>query len=54
MSTPPTRPTAHFEVTDPSAAFQKLEDFTRRVLTVPKKQIDKKLPKKSSKTKRPN
>jgi hypothetical protein len=39
----PHRPAAHFEVADPAAAFQKFEDFTRRVLAVPKKKIDQKL-----------
>jgi hypothetical protein len=37
------RPAAHFEVEDANEAFQKLEDFTRRVLAVPKKVIDRKL-----------
>jgi hypothetical protein len=39
----PHRPAAHFEVTDPAVAFQKFEDFTRRVLAVPKKKIERKL-----------
>jgi hypothetical protein len=30
-------------VDDPAAAFRKLEDFTRRILAVPKKEIDRKL-----------
>ena len=34
---------ADFSVEDPAAAFQKFEDFTRRVLAVPKKKIDAKL-----------
>ena len=43
MTSPDPRPAAHFEVADPAAAFQKFEDFTRRVLAVPKKKIDAKL-----------
>lgn len=39
----PDRPAAHFEVEDADAAFRKLENFTRRVLAVPKAEIDKKM-----------
>jgi hypothetical protein len=30
----------HIEVADPAGAFRKLEKFTRRILAVPKKNID--------------
>jgi len=31
----------HVEVDDPAAAFHKLEDFTRKILAVPKKETDR-------------
>jgi len=41
------------EVDNPAAAFQKLQDFTRRILSIPKKEIDRKLAaEKSTKKKR--
>jgi hypothetical protein len=43
MSKSSDRPAAHFEVENADEAFRKLEDFTRRVLSVPKKVIDRKL-----------
>ena len=42
MNVPKDGPATH-EVDDPEAAFHKLEDFTRRILAVPKKAIDRKL-----------
>jgi len=35
-------------VEDPQAAFQKLENFTRRLLSVPKKEVDQKLAREKS------
>lgn len=35
----------HVEVEDGVAAFHKLEDFTRKILAVPKKEIDARLAK---------
>ena len=35
-------------VEDGAAAFHKLEDFTRRIFAVPKKEIDRKLEKEKS------
>jgi len=43
MSKPANRPAAHFEVENADEAFRKLESFTRRVLAVPKKEIDRKM-----------
>ncbi len=40
MNSPTPRNAAPFEVEDPTAAFRKLETFTRKILAVPKKQID--------------
>ncbi len=40
MSSPKDRPAAHFEVDDPKAAFQKLQAFARRILAVPKREVD--------------
>jgi hypothetical protein len=36
-------PAAGVEVDDPAVAFQKLEEFAKRVLKVPKKEVDAKL-----------
>ena len=33
-------PPKHFEVDDPVAAFQKFEEATRRILSVPKAKVD--------------
>ena len=41
MGSPKDGPVPHIEVADPAAAFQKLEDATRRFLAVPKKQANK-------------
>jgi hypothetical protein len=45
MSSPQDRPAPHVEVPDAAAAFHKTEAFIRRLLAVPKKEIDKKLAK---------
>jgi len=45
-------PTPQLEVSDATAAFRKLEDFTRRVLAVPKKEIDRKLAEEKAKKSR--
>lgn len=42
MSSPKDGPGPH-PVDDPEAAFRRFENFTRRLLSVPKKQIDQKL-----------
>ena len=44
-------PMPQVEITDPEAAFHRFEDFTRRVLAVPKKVIDRKLTKEKAKKK---
>jgi hypothetical protein len=41
MSGPKQQPASH-EVDDAAAAFHKLENFTRRILAVPKKAINRK------------
>jgi len=38
-------PVPHVEVPDAAVAFRKLENFTRRILGVPKKEIDVRLAK---------
>jgi hypothetical protein len=43
MPSPQKRTAAPFEVDNPAAAFHKLEDFTRKIIAVPKKKIDAKL-----------
>jgi len=43
MSKPANHPAAQFEVENADEAFRKLKDFTQRVLSVPKKVIDRKL-----------
>jgi hypothetical protein len=41
------------QVADPDAAYHRLEDFTRKILAVPKKEIDRGLAmEKAKKTKR--
>jgi len=40
MPKPKPRDIPHVEVEDGVAAFHKLEDFTRRIMAVPKKKID--------------
>jgi hypothetical protein len=53
MPKPKPRDIPHIEVADPAAAFHKLEEFTRRILAVPKKEIDASLAReKSAKRKR--
>jgi hypothetical protein len=41
MSKPKPREIPDIRVEDPEAAFHKLEDFTRRVMAIPKKEIDR-------------
>jgi hypothetical protein len=48
MSTPHGPSVPHVQASDPAAARQNLEDFTRRVLAVPKKKIDAMLAKERS------
>jgi hypothetical protein len=43
MPKPKPRDIPHIRVEDPEAAFHKLEDFTRRIMAVPKKEIDAEL-----------
>jgi hypothetical protein len=43
MSKPKVRDIPHIEVADPAAAYHKLEEFTRRIMAVPKKEIDRRL-----------
>jgi hypothetical protein len=45
MSNPKDGPMPQVEVPDAAVAFRKLEDFTRRMLAVPKKEIDARLEK---------
>jgi len=52
MSNPKDGPIPHVEVPDAAAAFHKLENFTRRILAVPKKEIDAKLAKESQEKKK--
>jgi len=53
MRHPKPGPIPHVEVEDGIAAFHKLEDFTRRIMAVPKKEIDASLAKeKRSKARR--
>jgi hypothetical protein len=40
MPKPKPRDIPDIRVEDPEAAFHKMEDFTRRILAVPKKEID--------------
>ena len=40
MTRPGNRPMPHVEVPDAAAAFHKAEEFTRRLLAVPKKKVD--------------
>ena len=42
----------HVEVADGAVAFHKLQDFTRRILAVPKKEIDSKIAKERSRKRR--
>jgi len=42
-SSPKDHPAAHFEVEDAAQAYQKFEDFTRRILAVPKTEIDRRM-----------
>jgi hypothetical protein len=42
---PPKKQIPHFEVDDPAEAMRKAQDFTRRILAVPKSEIDAKLAK---------
>jgi hypothetical protein len=44
-------PAAHFEVDDAEAAFHRMEEATRKILAVPKKELDRKAPQKSAKKK---
>jgi hypothetical protein len=53
MANPTPRPAAHFEVDDSAAAFKKFEDFTRRALAVPKKEVDKAAARHKAKKHRP-
>ena len=43
MSNPKQPAVPHIEVSDAAEAFRKLEDFTRRILAVPKKEFDRKM-----------
>jgi hypothetical protein len=43
MSKTKARTVPHIEVENPAEAFHKLEDFTKKILAVPKKEIDRKL-----------
>jgi len=52
MRHPKAGPIPHVEVEDGIAAFHKLEEFTRRIMTVPKKKIDEMLAKERAKKKR--
>jgi hypothetical protein len=45
MSSPKHPAVPHIEVPNPAEAFRKLEHFTRQILAVPKKEIDRKLKK---------
>jgi hypothetical protein len=45
MSNPKDRSIPHVEVPDAAAAFHKLEKFTRRIMSVPKREIDAKIAK---------
>jgi hypothetical protein len=49
MTNPHAPSVPHVEASDPAAARQKLEDFTRRILAVPKKKIDAMLTKEKAK-----
>ena len=48
---PPKKPMPHFEVDDPAEAYRKAQDFTRRILAVPKTEIDARLAKEVGKHK---
>lgn len=50
----PNRPADPFKVDDPDAALRGFEDFTRRILAVPKSAIDKKLAVEKAKRRRKN
>jgi hypothetical protein len=53
MKTPKSGPVPHVEAADPANASRNFEDFTRRILAVPKKEIDAKIAKeKNAKKKR--
>jgi hypothetical protein len=43
MPKPKPRDIPDIRVDDPEAAFHKLEEFTRRIMAIPKKEIDAKL-----------
>jgi hypothetical protein len=45
MPKPKPRDIPDIRVENPEAAFHKLEDFTRRILAVPKKEIDARIAK---------
>jgi hypothetical protein len=45
-------PPRHFEVADPAAAFRRLEQATRHIMSVPKKKIDAMIAKERAKKKR--
>jgi hypothetical protein len=49
---PKTKSAAHVEVADAAAALHNMENFTRKILAVPKKQIDAKLAKEKHKRKK--
>jgi hypothetical protein len=52
MSTP--HKAKPFEVENPAAAFANLERFTRKILAVPKKSLDKRIPADKNKRRKAN
>jgi hypothetical protein len=43
MRKPKSGPAAQIEVDDPAAAMQRFQDFTRKILAVPRKDIERKM-----------